>query len=211
MTMKLTITTNITVDGVMQGLGGPEEDVTGGFERGGWAIPLFDAEASEHLDRVYGGASAFLFGRRTFDIFAGSWGVTDPASSPIAGALNGRPKYVASSTLHDPDWADSTVLSGDIAAAVRELKATGEGELVVPGSGQLARWLMAERLVDELDLSIYPIVLGQGTRLFPQQGLDAALELLSSRTTSGGITIQSYRFAGRPEYQRTTVMPADLL
>src|SRR5207248_5159325 len=121
--MRLTTTTNVSVDGVMQGLGGPDEDRSGGFERGGWAIPLLDTETGDYLNEVYGGAAAFLFGRRTYEIFAGSWGVTDPSTSPIAAGLNSRPKYVVSTSLADPKWAGTTVLRGDLAAAVSDLKA----------------------------------------------------------------------------------------
>ena len=145
--MKLTIATNVSVDGVMQGLGGPGEDPRGGFDRGGWAIPLLDTEAGDHINEVYGGAAAFLFGRRTYEIFAGSWGVMDLGSGPIADALNTRPKYVASNTLTEPRWADTTVLSGDLAAAIGELKARPAGELQVHGSGRLVRWLLENDLV----------------------------------------------------------------
>jgi dihydrofolate reductase len=202
--MQLTVTTNVSVDGVMQGLGGAEEDRRGGFDRGGWAIPLLDPEAGDHLNEIYGGAAAFLFGRRTYEIFAGSWGTgawgERQGDNPVSEALNNRPKYVVSTTLTDPQWAGTTILTGDIAAAIRELKAQHEGDLVVPGSGVLVRWLLANDLVDQLDLLIYPVVIGQGTRLFPETGPDRALDLVSSRTTSGGITIQAYRLAGRPRY-----------
>ncbi|HYY45837.1 MAG TPA: dihydrofolate reductase family protein, partial [Candidatus Angelobacter sp.] len=171
--MKLTINENVSVDGVMQGLGGPDEDRRGGFERGGWAPPLFRDEATTFLSEVYQRADAFLFGRRTYEIFAGSWGVwPDPGDSPIWTALNTRPKYVASTTLTDPQWADTTVLSGDLAAAIAELKAKRGGELQVHGSGKLARWLLANQLVDEITLLVYPVVIGQGTRLFPDTGPD---------------------------------------
>jgi dihydrofolate reductase len=203
--MKLTITENVSVDGVMQGLGGPDEDRRGGFERGGWAPPLFHGEAATFLDEVYQRADAFLFGRRTYEIFAGSWGTwDDPGDSPIWTALNTRPKYVASSTLTDPRWADTTVLSGDLAAAVGDLKAKPAGELQVHGSGNLARWLLANQLVDEMNLLIYPLVVGQGTRLFPDTGPDTALDLLESRSTPTGITIQVYRPTGRPQYVTAT-------
>jgi dihydrofolate reductase len=199
--MKLTVTTNVSVDGVMQGLGGSQEDRRGGFERGGWALPLFDSEAEDHVKEVYGGATAFLFGRRTYEIFAGSWGaIPEMITSPIGAALNSRPKYVVSTTLTDPQWTGTTVLNGDVAAAIRDLKAQQDGDLVVPGSGVLVRWLLASDLVDQLDLLTYPVVVGQGTRLFPDTGPDRALELVSSQTTSGGITIQTYRLAGRPKY-----------
>ena len=200
--MKLTTITNVSVDGVMQGLGGPDEDRRDGFERGGWALPLFenDDEATTFLGRVYQRADAFLFGRRTYEIFAGYWGVMTDPQNPIATALNSRPKYVASTTLSDPQWADTTVLSGDLAGALKELKATPASELQVHGSGALVRWLLGNELVDEMTLLTYPVVVGQGTRLFPDTGLDIALHLVESRVTSSGITIQTYRLAGRPRY-----------
>jgi dihydrofolate reductase len=199
--MRLTTTTNVTVDGVMQGLGGAEEDRRGGFDRGGWALPFVDAETGDYLNEVYGGATAFLFGRRTCEIFAHSWGsIDDMRTSPIGVALNGRPKYVVSTSLTDPQWAGTTVLNGDIATAIGDLKAQQDGILLVPGSGVLVRWLLANGLVDQLDLITYPVIIGQGTRLFPDSGPDIALELVTSRTMSGGITIQTYRPAGRPQY-----------
>jgi dihydrofolate reductase len=187
----------------MQGLGGSDEDRRGGFERGGWALPLFDEEAEAYLAGVYQRADAFLFGRRTYEIFAGYWGVRAD-SGPIGAALNTRPKYVASTTLTDPQWADTTVLSGDVAAAVGELKAKPGGELQVHGSGNLVRWLVDKHLVDEITLLTYPVVVGQGTRLFPATGPDIALELVDSRATPSGVTIQVYRPAGRPQYATAT-------
>ena len=199
--MKLTTITHVSVDGVMQGLGGPDEDRRGGFERGGWVAPLFDNEAGTFLNQVYERADAFLFGRRTYEIFAGSWGAwADPGGNPIWTALNSRPKYVASTTLTDPKWADTTVLSGDVAAAVGELKAKPGGELQVHGSGNLVRWLLDNDLVDEMTLLVVPVVLGQGTRLFPGTGPDIALDLAGSQADTKGVTIQVYRPAGRPQY-----------
>src|SRR3989454_9347761 len=198
--MKLTTITNISVDGVMQGLGGPDEDRRGGFERGGWALPLFDDEAATALGEVYQRADAFLFGRRTYEIFAGSWGTwDDPGDSPIWTALNTKPKYAASTTLTEPRWANTTVLSGDVAAAIGELKAKPAGELQVHGSGNLVRWLFDNQLVDEITLFVCPVVIGQGTRLFPDAGPDAALDLVDSRATPKGVTIQVYRPTGRPQ------------
>src|SRR5919197_3039616 len=206
--MRLTTTTNVSVDGVMQGLGGPDEDRSGGFDRGGWAIPLLDTEAEDYLKEVYGRAAAFLFGRRTYEIFAGSWGaIPEMRTSRLGTALNSRPKYVVSTSLTDPQWAGTSVLTGDVAAAVGDLKARQDGELLVPGSGALVRWLLANDLVDQLDLLTYPVIVGQGTRLFPDTGPDTALELVTSRTTSRGITIQTYRPAGRPEYATSTADP----
>jgi dihydrofolate reductase len=204
--MKLTTTTMVTVDGVMQGLGGPDEDRSGGFERGGWVTPFWDKEGATFLNQVYQRADAFLFGRRTYEIFAGSWGTwDDPGDNPIWTALNTRPKYVASTTLTDPPWANTTVLSGDLAAAVGELKAKPAGELQVHGSGNLIRWLLDHQLVDELTLLVCPVVLGQGTRLFPDTGPDIALDLVQSQTTPSGVTIQVYRPTGRPQYRTATV------
>src|SRR6059058_1395612 len=206
--MKLTTVTHVSVDGVMQGLGGAYEDRRGGFERGGWAPPLFVDEASTFLYGVFQRADAFLFGRRTYEIFAGSWGVwPDPGDSPIWTALNRKPKYVASTTLTEPRWAKTTVLSGDSAAAVGELKAKPGGELQVHGSGNLVRWLLDNHLVDEITLLTYPVVVGQGTRLFPATGPDTALDLVDSRATPNGITIQVYRPAGRPKYATATPTP----
>ena len=203
--MKLTTTTMVTVDGVMQGLGAPDEDRSGGFERGGWQAPLWDNEAGTFLNQVYQRADAFLFGRRTYEIFAGSWGaVEDPGSNPIAGALNTQPKYVASTTLTEPRWANTTVLSGDVAAAIGELKARRGGELQVHGSGNLVRWLLANQLVDGITLLVCPVVVGQGTRLFPDTGPDTALDLVESRSTPKGVTIQVYRPTGRPQYETVT-------
>jgi dihydrofolate reductase len=160
------------------------------------------------INQTYEGADAFLFGRRTYELFAGYWGAEeraraaadDPASHPIAAALNTKPKYVASTTLADPRWANTTVLSGDLAAAVGALKAGPAGVLQVHGSGTLIRWLLENNLVDEMNLIIVPVVVGQGTRLFPDAGPDILLDLVESRTDSKGVTTQVYRPAGRPRY-----------
>ena len=209
--MKLTTNTNVSVDGVMQGLGGPEEDRDGGFERGGWAMPYFDEETEALVGQVYQRADAFLFGRRTYEVFAGSWGTgswgASQGDNPISMALNTRPKYVASNTLVDPQWADTSVLSGDVAAAVGELKARPGGELQVVGSLSLVRWLLDSDLVDEITLLTYPVVVGQGKRLFPDAGPDTALELVESRATASGVTFQVYRPAGRPQYAAATAGP----
>ena len=190
--MKLTTTAQVSVDGVMQGPGGPEEDERGVFVRGGWAH--FDDEASTVMDEIYQRAEAFLFGRRTYEVFAGTWGTwADPGDSPIWTALHTRPKFVASTTPFDPTWADTTVISGDVAAAIRELKGKAGRELQVHGSGALFRWLLDNSLVDEMNLFIFPVVVGQGTRLFPDTGPETALDLVDSRATPTGITIQVYR------------------
>ena len=199
--MKLITMTQVTVDGVMQGNGGAsDEDRRNGFERGGWAMGRGDNETLSFINQTYQRADAFLFGRRTYEIFADFWGaITDPGN-PIAAPLNAKPKYVASNTLTEPRWANTTILSGDLAAAVGKLKAEPTGELQVHGSGALIRWLLENDLVDELTLIIVPVVLGQGTRLFPDTGPDLALDLVDSRADSKGVTIQVYRPAGRPQY-----------
>jgi dihydrofolate reductase len=200
--MKLTTTTQVSVDGVMQGNGPSKQDRMTGFERDGWAMGHFDNEAITFVNQVYQRADAFLFGRWTYDFFAGYWGVMDPGSNPIAGALNTRPKYVASTTLTEPQWADTTVLSGDLATAIADLKAKPGGELQVHGSGRLVRWLLENDLVDEMNVLIVPVVVGQGTRLFPEVGPDIALDLVDSRAFPKGITLQVYRPTGRPQYAR---------
>ena len=209
--MKLTTTTQVSVDGVMQGPGGPEENRSGGFERGGWAMAHFDNEAATVMDEIFQRADAFLFGRRTYEIFAGSWGTgswgANQGNNPISVALNTRPKYVASTTLTDPHWADTTVLSGDVAAAIGELKAKPGSELQVHGNGALFRWLLDNDLVDEMNLFTCPVVVGQGTRLFPDTGPDTALDLVDSRATPSGMTIQVYRPTGRPEYGQASSRP----
>ena len=197
--MKLTTTTQISIDGVMQGPGGPEENERGRFERGGWAH--FDNEAGLVMDEIYQRADAFLFGRRTYEIFAGSWGTwDDPGDSPIWTALNMLPKYVVSTSVTELRWAGATVISGNVAAAVRDLKAQAGGELQVHGSGALFRWLFDNELVDEITLFTFPVVVGQGTRLFAASGRDAGLALVDSRATRSGVTIQVYRPSGRPQY-----------
>src|SRR5215217_3538753 len=202
--MKLTVNMNVSVDGVMQGLGGPEEDPSGGFERGGWAMSYFDSETAALTGQVYQRADAFLFGRRTYEVFAGSWGTgswgANQGDNPISAALNTMPKYVASNTLTDPQWAHTIVLSGDVAAAISELKAKPGGELQVVGSLSLVQMLLENDLVDEITLLTYPVVVGQGRRLFPDTGQDLALELVESLATASGVILQVYRTAGRPQY-----------
>ncbi|GAA4607919.1 dihydrofolate reductase [Actinoplanes octamycinicus] len=203
--MKLTTITQITVDGVVQGNGGAsEEDRANGFLRGGWALGRGDADTTGFLNETYRRADAFLFGRRTYELFAGSWGSMPVESFPgwerVWRALNTRPKYLATTTLTDPAWPDTTVLTGDLAGAVADLKAKPGGELQVHGSGTLVRRLLEHDLVDEMILLTVPVVLGQGTRLFPATGPDIQLDLVESRTDSKGVTTQVYRPSGRPRY-----------
>jgi len=199
-TVKLTTMTQVSVDGVMQ-LDAPSEvDRRSGFVRAGWNMGKGDDETKTFINQTFQRADAFLFGRRTYGIFAPYWGAMDRGSHPIADALNTKPKYLASSTITDPEWANTTVLVGDLAAAIGELKAKPAGELQVHGSGALVRWLLAHDLIDEMTLLTIPVVVGQGTRLFADDGPDIALDLVDSRGDSKGVTIQVYRPTGRPQY-----------
>lgn len=203
--MKLTTTTQVSVDGVMQGPGvNVGEHERGVFERRGWAH--FDNEAGMFMDEIFQRADAFLFGRRTYELFADTWGTwDDPGNSPIWTALHTKPKYVASTTPFDPKWANTTVLHGDVAAAIRELKVRPGRELQVHGSGALFRWLLDHEFVDEINLFTFPVIVGQGIRLFPDTGKDLALALVGSQAvTPSGVTIQVYHPIGRPRYGTAT-------
>lgn len=201
--MKLMTNTQVTVDGVMQGNGGATyEDERAGFTRGGWAMGVFDDLTMAFIIDAYQRADAFLFGRKTYELFARSWGtIPEMRAHPIGVALSSKPKYVASTTLAQPRWQGTTVLSGDVEAAIRELKAGPAGELQVHGSGALIRWLLQRDLVDEMTLLTVPVVVGQGKRLFPDHGPDMALELVDCRADAKGVTIQVFRPHGRPQYR----------
>jgi len=198
--MQLTVTIFLSVDGVYQGPGGPDEDRRDGFDRGGWLVPHFDEATGQFMDGVFREVDAFLLGRRTYEIFAASWpNATDP-NDRVAKSLNTLPKYVASTTLEDPQWANSTVLKGDLASAVRELKERDGRELQVHGSGKLVQFLLANDLVDRLNLLVFPVIVGAGRRLFPDSGIATGLTLEESRTTPSGVAISVYRPSGRPEF-----------
>jgi dihydrofolate reductase len=201
--MRLITMTQITVDGVTQANGGPsEEDVKNGFTRGGWAMGVADDDTFRYIVDTYTSADAFLFGRKTHDLFAASWG-TDPEmrEHPIGAALNERPKYLVSRTVTAPTWAGTTVLPPDPLDTLRELKDGPDGQLQVHGSTSLVRWLLANDLVDEMILLVVPVILGAGDRLFPQDGPDIRLDVLESRVDTRGVGIQRYRPAGRPVYR----------
>lgn len=196
---KLTVTTFSTLDGVMQAPGGPSEDRSGGFGHGGWLVPHFDEDMGRFITRVFERASAFLLGRTTYEIFAGHWPrVTDPAD-PVAGPLNRLPKYVASKTLKDVTWNNSHLVR-DVVSEVSKLKQTLPGELQVHGSAGLIQTLVREGLVDELNLLVFPVILGEGKRVFEAGSLPTAFALKESTVTKSGVVIGTYGRVGRPEY-----------
>jgi dihydrofolate reductase len=198
--MRLTLTTFITMDGVVQAPGGRDEDLDGGFEYGGWVVPYMDDDMVQMMAAWFAEADAFLLGRRTYEIFARSWPlVTDP-DDPIASRLNSLPKYVASGTLEEVSWEGTVVLKGDLAAEVAELKRRPGRELQVHGSGGLAQTLMRHDLIDEYRLLTYPVVLGKGKRLFADGTKPAALNVIGHRSTSSGVSIDVYTPAGEPTY-----------
>jgi dihydrofolate reductase len=198
--MQLTITTFLSVDGVMQGPGSPDEDRSEGFDRGGWLVPLFDEATGQFITEVFDKADAFLLGRRTYEIFAGYWPKVTDADDPVASRLNDLPKYVVSTRLRSADWHNSTVVKGDIPAEVAKLKHLPGRELQVHGSGTLAQTLLENDLVDEWRLLVFPVIVGAGRRLFPDAGVATGLRLVDSRMTDSGVAIHVYKPTGRPEF-----------
>lgn len=197
---KLVITTFLSVDGVMQAPGAPDEDRSGGFAHGGWMVPYADEDLGRIVTAWIEQATAFVLGRGTYEIFAAHWPrVTDP-QDVIARALNGLPKYVASTTLETAEWHNTTVIQGDVVEAVRALKREGTGELQVHGSPGLAQTLIANDLVDEYRLWVHPVVLGSGKRLFGAGAVPAALRLTTTKTTSTGVVVHTYERADALRY-----------
>lgn len=196
----LTMTTFVTLDGVMQAPGGPDEDRDGGFACGGWLFPFWDDLAGRFMDDVMGRADAFLLGRRTYEIFAGYWPHHDDPSDPVAGALNHRPKYVASRTLERADWQHTTIVR-DVVAEVTRLKQQPGRELQVHGSATLAQTLLEHRLVDVFNVLTFPVVVGGGgKRLFGAGTVPTGLQLVASKVTGKGVVISTYRNAGQPTF-----------
>lgn len=199
--MELVVNTFLTVDGVYQGPGGSNEDRSGGFDRGGWLAPHFDETAGQFMDEVFDRVDAFLLGRRTYEIFASYWpDITDP-DNKVASRLNNLPKYVASTTLKDPEWNNSSIIEGDLVTGIRKLKQQEGRELQVHGSGQLVQFLLANDLVDRLNLQVFPVILGAGRRFFAENTIATGLALEDSRITGSGVTILVYRPRGRPEFR----------
>lgn len=197
--MKLTATEFLSLDGVYQGPGGPDEDRRGGFERGGWMAPFGDEETGRFITSVYERMDAMLLGRVTWDIWASYWPHHD-GGDPVSHGINVLPKHVPSTTLTNPAWQNTHVINGDVEAAVRELKATPGRDLLLQGSGALLRWLLERDLVDKLSLVICPVVVGDGLRLFPERGQTHHLTLVESRSTPSGVMIQTYRPTGRATF-----------
>jgi dihydrofolate reductase len=198
--MRLTLHSFLTLDGVMQAPGGPDEDPGGGFTHGGWSFPYGDQDFGAAMVGWFDHASAFLLGRKTYQIFAGHWpGVTDPAD-PIASKLNALPKYVASTTLAYADWHNTSLLGSDVAAEVAKLKELPGDELQVHGSGELAQTLIEHDLIDEYRLLYFPVHLGSGKKLFRDSTKAAALRLVSTSATASGVVIASYAPAGPPQH-----------
>jgi dihydrofolate reductase len=198
--MRLTLHTFLTLDGVMQAPGGPEEDPSSGFTHGGWAFPFDDEDFGAAITGWFAGAGAFLLGRHTYEIFSGYWPkITDP-ENPVAAKLNALPKYVASTTLTSADWAGTTVLSGDVLTEVARLKEQPGGELQIHGSGALAHALIDADLIDEYRLLLFPVHLGSGKKLFRDGAKAASLRLLTSSVSSTGVVIATYEPAGPVQY-----------
>jgi dihydrofolate reductase len=198
--MRLTVTSHLTLDGVVQSNGKPEPELNDGFEHGGWQVPYFDEDMDRLTAAWIAAAGALLLGRRTYELFADYWSqVTDPGD-PRATRLNGLPKHVVSATLDRVQWNNSTLLRGDVAEQVAKLKRQPGGELQVHGSATLVRTLMTHDLVDEYRLLIHPVVLGSGNRLFAAGTTPAALKLIETKTTSRGVVAHVYQPSGKPQY-----------
>jgi len=205
----------VTLDGVMQAPGGPDEDREGGFKHGGWLVPYFDEKFGEIMTEWTTRAGAFLFGRKTYEIFAGSWpNSTDPADR-IATALNTRPKFVASRTLDKVEWNNSVVLRGDVTEEVAKLKAQGEGEIQVHGSGNLIQTLLEHDLIDTLRIWRFPVVIGTGKRLFGKGTIPVSFHLVETQMNSTGGVLHVYERAGDLKYgevevgQETVIFDSD--
>jgi dihydrofolate reductase len=194
--MRLTVTTFLTLDGVMQAPGGPEEDPSDGFEHGGWSFPYPDEDFDRLVTGWFSQADAFLLGRKTYEIFAAFWPLVTDAGDPVAAPLNHLPKYVATRTLSEATWAGTTLLTGDVVEEVGRLKDQPGRELQVHGSGDLLQTLVANDLVDEYRLFVHPVVVGSGRRLFRDGAPPRSLRLTEQTRTSTGVAVLTYVPAG---------------
>jgi dihydrofolate reductase len=189
---KLVVVEFLSLDGVYQGPGDPDEDREGGFEQGGWQLPFGDEMLGAAAGEGMAATDTHLFGRKTYEVFAAYW-PNAPADDPFAKHLNPVEKYVASRTLRDLTWQNSRLIEGDVPTFVRELKARPGGNISVLGSGGLVQTLIANDLVDEYSLAVFPIVLGSGKRLFRDAAQPLRLELVDSKTTGTGGLLLTYR------------------
>lgn len=189
----ITVSEFVSLDGVIQAPGGPEEDPTGGFAHGGWTVPYWDDVIEAHMGESTSGGHDLLLGRGTYDIWAAHWPFVE---DEFAQSLTAKTKYVASHTLTDPSWDNTVVLSGDVAAEIAALKATDGPDLVVCGSAGLIQTLLAADLVDRFDLLIYPVVVGPGKRLFGEGTIGSAFTVTKSVVAPSGVVIVTYEKAG---------------
>src|SRR5918998_2570960 len=180
--MKLSLTTFLTLDGVYQGPGGPAEDTSGGFTQGGWLMPVFDEDLGNFMNNVFIPAEGFVLGRKTYEIFAGSWPQMNDPGDPVGSKLNSLPKYVATTTLTSAEWNNSHILGGDVVAGVAKLKEQSGGELQIHGSGNLAQTLFDANLIDVFHFVVAPVVLGSGKRLFPEGRTPSSLKLVDLKS-----------------------------
>ena len=191
---KLIVSEFVTLDGVMQAPGGPDEDRSGGFEHGGWQMSYIDDAFGNFVIEGIAGAGGFVLGRKTYEIFAGYWPTAPDEESAVREPLNNLPKFVASKTLRDPlPWNNSTVIKGDLAAGIRKLKKEKGNHLLVIGSGNLVQTLIQDDLVDEYRLMIHPLVLGSGARLFREGNPKRPLELVDTTMSTTGVVLATYR------------------
>ncbi|MEV6771753.1 dihydrofolate reductase family protein [Nocardia sp. NPDC051030] len=198
--MELSVTQFLTLDGVYQAPGGPEEDSSGKFAHGGWSAPYGDDDFGAFMVSVFDRVDAFLLGRKTYEIFASYWPHHNEPGNPIANKLNDLPKYVPTNTLEQADWPGTELLHGDLVKEVTELKSRPGRELQVHGSGNLAHTLLAHGLVDTLHILTFPVILGTGKRFFAEGAQPTGFDLTDSRVTSKGVTISSLRKTGAPTY-----------
>lgn len=189
---KITVLTFVTLDGVMQGPGGPTEDTSGGFTHGGWTVPYFDEALGEEMGRQMGQPFDLLLGRKTFEIFASYW----PDQEEEGAAINNAVKYVASNTLTDHEWQKSVFLNGDVIKEIKKLKQQDGPDLQVHGSATLIQTLLAHDLVDEFWLKVFPVTLGSGKRLFGEGTIPAAYSLVETKSTPSGVIVATFKRAG---------------
>jgi len=193
---KLVVLSFITLDGVMQAPGGPEEDPTGGFEHGGWVAGYFDDFLGQVMDEQMRKPFDLLLGRKTYEIFAAHWPYVKTKEDPIAAGINNAKKYVASKTMKKLDWSNSELIKGEVAKEVKKLKEQDRPEIQVHGSGNLIQTLLKHDLVDEIWLKIFPITLGRGKRLFAEGTIPVGFKLLESKALASGVIVASYARAG---------------